>query len=73
MMAFTKILTTSGEDDDPRIHGVGFYHIDNDRARYRAIAYGRCIRKDFPTGKYAYRVVFCDMKGAAGSTGWFLR
>jgi hypothetical protein len=72
-MAFTKMLTHSGDDDDTNYVGVGFYHIDDTQARHRAIEYGKCIRTEFSTGKYAYRVVFCDRKGAAGTTGWFLR
>lgn len=71
-MAFTKIVTNTGREDGiPQ--GVGFYHIDDMHNRHMEIRSGRCIRTNFPTGKYAYRVVFCDRRGAAGTTGWFLR
>lgn len=69
---FTKVLTRSGEDDDPNVDGVGFYHIDDDKTRHHKLIYARCLTTFIENSKYKRRTVFYDRDGKAVCTGWMM-
>jgi hypothetical protein len=69
---FTKVLTRSGNDDDPNPVGLGFYYIDDNQQRYLKLVSARCLTTFIENSKYKRRCVFYDRDGKAVSTGWMM-
>lgn len=69
---FTKVLTRSGNDDDPNPVGMGFYYIDDDQLRYLKLRSARCYTTFIENSKYKRRTVFYDRDGKAVCTGWMM-
>jgi len=69
---FTKVLTRSGNDDDPNPIGMGFYYIDDNQARIPQFQVTRCYTTFIENSKYKRRCVFYDRDGKAVCTGWMM-
>lgn len=64
----TRVLMRGPNTPD----GIGFYHIDDNRARLAKLRDARCLTTHIENSKYKRRVVFYDRDGKAVATGWML-